>query len=145
MIDVDEDSYYLGAWFLSGKERDWLCVIYRVAGAAEFTIQHRFRYYVDDKAHDSDDIKNWYDGSLPVDFSEDKIIGIIDGMVDRMVAKNFCGTRLPWKIAKRKWRYIARCDGKTFARAYLKAPFVHAKKATPADIAQMKRDREGVN
>ncbi len=42
------------------EQADWLATLYRDEGERDFKCHYRFRYYVDDKAHDSDDKKSAY-------------------------------------------------------------------------------------
>ncbi len=42
------------------EHADWLATLYRDEGERDFHCHYRFRYYVDDRAHDSDDKKSAY-------------------------------------------------------------------------------------
>lgn len=63
-IILDEGT--IGIWFVQlTDESDWLLHL----GEKEdvFEITYRFRYYVDDKIHDSNDKKNWYRAEVKKD------------------------------------------------------------------------------
>ena len=42
------------------EQADWLATLYRDEGERDFQCHYRFRYYVDDRAHDSEDKKSAY-------------------------------------------------------------------------------------
>lgn len=55
---VDEKTEVLGVWFAGGPRFDWLATMVIKDGNIEG--DYRVRHHVDDKIHDSDDVKNWY-------------------------------------------------------------------------------------
>lgn len=82
----------LGVWTVSlpaqqfGKHTgggDWLCAAW--AEGEKYIIEYRFRYYLDDKAFDSEDIKNWYRMEIQKDgATEDKIIEVVRALVKKL-------------------------------------------------------------
>jgi hypothetical protein len=46
-------------WFVEGGDRDWLAAVFKKKGE-KWKLTYRFRYYRDDKAHDSSDEKKWW-------------------------------------------------------------------------------------
>lgn len=64
-IEIREGRYFVRWWFFSGDRFDWLCALYRDMPDGEWTVQYRFRYYVDDKVNDSDDQKSWWSAVFP--------------------------------------------------------------------------------
>ena len=64
-IEIKEGRYFACYWFFSGHCFDWLCALYRDLPDGEWTVQYRFRYYVDEKTHDSDDEKSWWSARFP--------------------------------------------------------------------------------
>ena len=59
MIEILKENFYLGFWTGSFYNGDFLAVVWKTP-KGPWEGKYRFRYYRDDKAHDSDDIKNWY-------------------------------------------------------------------------------------
>jgi len=70
------DKCTVGIWFVQiNQSTDWLLTVNK--NDEEFTIEYRFRYYMDDKlGDDSDDVKNWYSGT--VDRSKQTIEEVIE-------------------------------------------------------------------
>lgn len=114
MIDLNENTYCLGLWYLEGDGKDWLAAVTR-DGDGPMTLRYRFRYYVDDKAFDSNDRKNWYKATCPPHLTEDEIVASIDALVSKMVSE---GMRKPW-------RRVVRGGAEKTMTALRAAPFVH--------------------
>lgn len=128
IFELVEGGYYVGAWYLAGREQDFLGMVFRNPGDDGLQFRYRFRYYVDDKTDfDSDDIKNVYDAGLSHK-SEDEAIAIVDGMARILIEKGYLGTRLPWLVKKRYQRMIVRGDHQAMADAMFRMPFTHAKR-----------------
>ncbi len=127
IVDINDDGYYVGAWFLAGHRKDFLAVLHRDP-VGTLQLDYRFRYYAPEDGRrdpfDGRDEKSIYSATVP-DKTEDE--AILDELVDGLVRENFCGTRLPWKVRKRRHRVIVRGSGKTFKQAVLSLPFVHVK------------------
>jgi hypothetical protein len=141
LMHVTTDGYYVGLWFLAGPERDWLCLVSRDKEDGQFRIDYRFRYYADPKDEDpfsGRDQKNAYSAKSPGK-TEDELIAIVDAIADKLVANNFSGTRLPWKVRKRRYRYLVRGDGHAVVRVLASAPFAHFKR----DEAPVKKTLDG--
>lgn len=129
LVNVTENGYYVGLWFLAGPERDWLCLVSR-DDDGQFRIDYRFRYYADPKDKDpfsGRDQKNAYNAKCAGKV-EDELIAIVDAIADKLVNNNFCGTRLPWKVREMRYRYLVRGDGHALVRALASAPFAHLKR-----------------
>ncbi len=141
IISINDDDYYVGAWFLAGRKQDFLATLYRDATGV-LQLDYRFRYYApeDDRSDpfDGRDEKSIYSAAMP-DKTEDEAIAIVDQLVDELVSKNYCGTRLPWKVQKLRHRLIVRGSGAAFKTAFLKLPFVHVK------ILDRGRVKKGIN
>lgn len=128
---MTEHDYVLGLWYLSGTEKDYLAVAYRRQGEDRFRISHRFRYYAGTQdPFDGTDRKVPYGGIASVDTTEDAIVRTIDEIVDDLVARGFCPSRLPWKLRDRRFKRVVRCDGRKFFEVLLSLPFVHMKAKT---------------
>lgn len=128
IFDVVEGGYYVGAWFLAGREQDFLGLVFRDPGGTCLQFRYRFRYYADDKVHfdESDDVKNVYDCDLSGK-TEDEAIAIVDGLARELIEKGYLGTKLSWLVKKRYVRTIVRGDHRAMIRALQAMPFTHAR------------------
>jgi len=113
MIEFTENTYCLGIWYLQDETRDWLAAVTR---EGEFVARYRFRYYRDDKAWDSDDVKNWWEARCPGK-TEDQIIAMIDDVAAALRRQGF-STSEPW-------RRIVRGNSEAVLEALKQAPFSH--------------------
>ena len=57
IFEFDERSYIQAVWYCAWDQTDWMAVLFR-EGSGPWTLRYRFRYYVDDRALDSDDRKS---------------------------------------------------------------------------------------
>lgn len=128
IFEIVDGGYYVGAWYLSGREQDFLGLVFKNPRDPGLRLRYRFRYYVDDKVHfdESDDVKNVYDCDLSHK-SEDEAIEIADGLARELIEKGYLGTKLPWLVKKRYARTIVRGDHHAMTKAMLAMPFTHAK------------------
>ena len=61
MLNLDKTVWIYGIWSVAGDKKDWLGQLYRdIDNPNGWEFLYRFRYHKDDKAFDSDDVKNWY-------------------------------------------------------------------------------------
>jgi hypothetical protein len=128
IFDVVEGGYYVGIWYLAGRAQDFLAMLFKEPAEPGLQFRYRFRYYKDDKIHfdETDDTKSVYDCDMKGK-SEDEAIKVVDGLVDKLIADNYLGTRLPWLVAKRRVRRIVRGDHEAMTRVILEMPFTHSK------------------
>lgn len=77
-MKLDDDSYVDRLYFVGWNDGDWMGTIYRHADGP-WLVEYRFRYYVDDKSWDSDDVKNFYAMTAP-DGSEKSLSKLRDAM-----------------------------------------------------------------
>ena len=128
IFEVVEGGYYVGVWYLAGREQDFLAMLFKNPGDACLQLRYRYRYYADDKVHfdETDDAKSVYDASLEGK-SEEEAIKVVDGLADKMIASGYLGTRLPWLVAKRRVRRIVRGDHVAMAGVIASMPFTHKK------------------
>jgi len=129
IINVTQDGYYVGIWFLAGPGRDWMAVVDRDPDTGHFRMISRFRYYNDpdeEKGFDpfADDRKNGLSADF-MDKTEKECIDIVDGMVDLMVNGGWCGTRLPWKVREKRHKNLIQGDGEKFRRILVGLPYAH--------------------
>ena len=129
IVSIQEDGYYVALWFLSGKNQDWLAMLYRNPGEADLRLSYRFRYYKDDKVFmdESEDEKSGYTCEV-AGKTEDDAIAIVDAVVAKLVAAGYLGTRLPWKVRERVFRRIVKGGGRELWKVMSGLPFVHMKK-----------------
>lgn len=61
MISMDEKTLFHSITFVgaAAKGVDWMGSVFRKEGEP-WTFLYRFRYHVDEKTFDSDDVKHWY-------------------------------------------------------------------------------------
>jgi hypothetical protein len=74
MIEITDDTYVLGLWFVAGDNRDWMGAVTRKRGEEVFEIRYRFRYYASLDPFDTNDRKNWYMATLKPGISEEEVI-----------------------------------------------------------------------
>jgi hypothetical protein len=128
IFDIVEGGYYVGAWYLAGREQDFLGMVFRNPGETSLQFRYRFRYYLDDKVHfdETEDVKNVYDCDL-TGKNEDESIAIVDSLARDLIEKGYLGSRLSWLVKKRYVRRIVRGDHRAMAKALRAMPFTHAK------------------
>jgi hypothetical protein len=147
IFDLVEGGYYIAIWYLAGVEQDWLAMLYREPGKEKLTLKVRFRYYRDDKIFydETADEKSAY--GFTTDKPEDQVIADVDEVAKKMIARNYCGTKLPWKVRDRYTRRVTKCGPEEFARLLLSMPFTHWKRAdlppTGAKKSDLHRRGEG--
>lgn len=123
MINLTENTYCLGLWYVQGDGCDWLAAVTREPNEP-FVMRYRFRYYVDDKGFDSDDVKSWWEARFP-DLDENKIIRSIDKSVTDLQRGGFA--------IGEPWRAIVRGSSEAAMDALKTAPFVHLQVAEHED------------
>jgi hypothetical protein len=127
IINVHEDGYYLGLWYLEGEQKNFLATVFRNPGEELLRLTYRFRYRKDNRVFDSADEKSVYRAVVPKEMSEGRVISALDKMVDGMIASGFCHTRLPWKLRDHRFKRIVRGDGHAWYQMLIGLPFVHMK------------------
>lgn len=59
------DEKVVGLWYVEiAPKVNWMAVIRELEPDQEYELVYRFRYYKDDKAFDSEDLRSWYRGVL---------------------------------------------------------------------------------
>lgn len=126
MIEVAEDGYYLGLWYLPGHNSDWLACISRKGD--DWDLVYRFRYYAPNETFDpfdGNDQKSWYRATLPMEkCSEEKAIEAVSTMQAGLVAMGFMPE------GGEPFAAIIRGDGKAFRDVLVTAPFAHLRMET---------------
>lgn len=113
-----DGRHFVGVWFVSDGSKDWMGAAWRDSQFDRWTIEYRFRYYRDRKAHDSADEKNWYGGTCHHSVTPDVVKGKID-LAAAVVAMamqtkvEFCdmrdattGEECLRRLAKCKWAHL---------------------------------------
>lgn len=124
------DETIVGIWFVTIPDGDMLASVSRLS-ARSFKLVYRFRYYDKEKTgpFDGKDKKNWYEGIIK-DSDEAQVIESITTATKILAA------------AGDNKRYELLRGSKTFEEfkaAFFKLPFVHARQATDAELAEMNR------
>ena len=147
MISIDEHTYYLGIWFLASKEgRDMMALAYRKQGEDFFRVSYRFRYYADPEERDGfnpfddRDEKRFYEATCSPEQTEERVIEVVDGMLDELVKNGWCGTKLAWKVRELRHKNLCRGDGDAFQKLLFSLPYTHMRKPTPEEAANIAKD-----
>lgn len=95
-MQIKEGRYISHVWFINSAERDkdWMCWVWRDPGEP-WQVEYRFRYYKDDKPHDSADEKSAFGLQVPSETSEALVIKNMDAIAT-MVKRQFNGQL--WKV-----------------------------------------------
>lgn len=122
IFNVGPESFVVAVWYLQGEGGDWMAMLERKPDGFHFGT-YRFRWYRDDKAFDSDDVKSiTHLGPVsPLLKSEAQLIESLDKAAQLLRDGGYCG-----KHRNPLWRRIIRGGPEEFAAAIMSAPFVHA-------------------
>jgi hypothetical protein len=65
-IEIKENRYFIGIWFMGDGKSDWMGAAYRdnTDPADQWNLIYRFRYYETKEAWDGKDRKSWYTGTI---------------------------------------------------------------------------------
>ena len=72
-IEFKEGRYFSQIWNVGGRGKDWLGAVWKDPDGP-WTLTYRFRYYLDDKAHDSADERSWYEMQVPASEPEERVL-----------------------------------------------------------------------
>lgn len=82
-MSIDFDDNLIALWYVElPTECNWMAGLSRTANNTG-QVKYRFRYYVDQKTHDSQDIKHWY--AWQGDFQQ--LMAATDGVYRHMIAQ----------------------------------------------------------
>jgi hypothetical protein len=90
IFEIVKGRYWAAIGFLSAHDRDWLCGVYR-DGDGAWTVVYRFRYYRDDKAHDSSDERSAYQATVPASMTENETVGRMRAVADVLKLRGYGG------------------------------------------------------
>lgn len=112
-------DWVYGIWYVSdGVSQDWMGTLGKAEGKWQF--EYRFRYYVDDLTHNSNDRKSWYafGAKDDSDASRDSILAAIKPLIDGLImryrsAADFidlqCGaddSKILFELGSRPWAHV---------------------------------------
>ena len=120
-IQISETTHLICRFELPFGEGNFLGHINKEADGTAILL-YRFRYYVDDKAHDSDDIKSWYKFKGP---SVEQVEKILLEMFTAMELRGIM-TSEP-EILHMTYKPDGKADVDTFMKALAALPSMHAK------------------
>jgi hypothetical protein len=120
IIDLRDGRYFAAIAFVYGEQhRDYLASVWRDKDGP-WTMTCRFRYYIDDRAHDSADEKCEMCAVDTHDRTEEEMLRTLRITVEALVAGGF-NDRLDWldvksddamvvfeKLAARPWAHVQR-------------------------------------
>ena len=122
VLDFHHDRTYVSAiWYIQGDGKDWLASLTQEPGEP-FKFVYRFRIYRDDKAHDSDDIRETACGEYQGSGGEAGALKSIDHVADvlletgfgREVHKIILRTKdvrvVMDRLSREKWAHIRRIN-----------------------------------
>jgi hypothetical protein len=65
VMAIEIDEKIVAIWYLRTlPDQDWMAGLRELEPNQKYSFTYRFRYYKDDKAFDSKDVKNWYEGTV---------------------------------------------------------------------------------
>ncbi len=131
-ISIGDGTYLVGLWFTGNEDVDWMMTVYRKKGEKNFRGEYRFRYHVDDKNFDSDDVKHWTD----IDFKDNSEEDIV--MKTHLIA-NELGVQMGQKT---EFVSVRSDDPEVFFNALKDKPWAHIKKLEPGS-EEAKKYMEG--
>lgn len=85
-FQIKEGRYVAAMFFLFAPDntQDWHGIVWRERPGDIWHFDYRFRYYMDDKAHDSEDEKSWYACTMAADATEAFVMSVASGLADTM-------------------------------------------------------------
>ena len=84
MVPLDQPRDMNGRTYRRG---DWLATLYKVKDAANYGLHYRFRYYADDKVHDSEDYRSEAEGIF-TGKTEAEVMTIVSEMAESLAKMN---------------------------------------------------------
>jgi len=89
-MKTDSETHVLGVWMLFDPGvKDWFCQIAQHARFGPWTMEYRFRVYVDDKAHGSKDVKSAYHMQFKADTPKSVMVDAAQKMQKILKATGF--------------------------------------------------------
>ena len=89
-VEMVPGSHVLGMWFVfDHQEKDWMCTVSQKERGEPWVMDYRFRYYVDDKVHGSEDKKNFYRMQFKVDTPKAVMIEAAKAMQHLLLTTGF--------------------------------------------------------
>jgi hypothetical protein len=95
VIPLRDQVYYVGFWFLSGREGDWLACVYQDGEDGFWHLVHRCRQHTDDRVWGSDDPKSWTHQLLCASVREEDVIEVVGRLQSDLSSPYETGAYLP--------------------------------------------------
>lgn len=116
------DEKIVALWYVAlTPKQDWMAAVRELVPDEKYELKYRFRYHVDDLIFDSEDRRNWYEGTLTGTRSF-----VIIGMKTVAAA-------LQTKSGGKLFEYMNDKGMEDFMRRFQDAPFVHMRQVTVKD------------
>ena len=115
------DDKIVGIWFIGMDNSDFMAGVRELIPNEKYELKYRFRYHKDDKVFESDDVKNWYRGTL-------------SGTRNYVMLSMHAVTQELTKASGGKVYELLNDQGMdVFMREFRKAPFMYERMATPEE------------
>jgi hypothetical protein len=88
IFKFEKGRYYSAIYFLEGREQDWMACVFRDLPDGKWRFTYRFRYYVDEKIHGSDDKRSVYDCSCG-DSTEQEVLSAVSKAANMLVETGY--------------------------------------------------------
>ena len=121
MVEFKQTNYFIGFWFVGGKDQDWFACVFREQGQTDWRLVHRFRYHNDASTDpfDNKDKKSFYDASLDGKAKNEnqiiedvnkvaKLIGMRFETKPEFVDVRGDGDRALFRLAMQPWAHVKR-------------------------------------
>ncbi len=89
IINIKEGRYFAAIWYIEGGNKNWMAALWRDGSDGAMTLSGRFRYYVDDKRHDSDDVKRIFEAETKPHLTEAQAVSDVDQIADKLIKAGF--------------------------------------------------------
>ena len=127
-MSIELTDKTIGIWYIAIENQDWLA---HIAEEEEYyQLDYRHRYYVDDNAFDSEDVKNWYSVKmLKANISLQEVLTLMDRFTTEG-SEQFDG--IYHKLIKDSGESLD-----DFMKRFQKLPFVHRKTVSKEEADKM--------
>lgn len=119
MVEFKNTNYFIGFWFVGGKDQDWLACVYREQGQTNWHLVHRFRYHnsASTDPFDNKDKKNFYEMGVDGNQKDEKqiiedmnklaaVVGLKMEVEPEFVEVRGDGDRALFRLAMQPWSHV---------------------------------------
>jgi len=119
MVEFKPTNYFIGFWFVGGKDQDWFACVYRETGQSDWHLVHRFRYHSDASTDpfDDKDKKSYHAATLDGKAKDEKqiiqdvdkvaaVIGMRFDAKPEFVDVHGDGDRALFRLAMQPWAHV---------------------------------------